>query len=125
MRLPPFTAVGSFWKRAAPAPRKPALPDESDTERLREAMLDMLHQDGSPTVSKLTHRILSAAGSRDLWYLRGDLMSVLSQRHGEARARDQIAALDPGFRAVLPCGMPSGAARRRSGVGSGDGSVTL
>jgi hypothetical protein len=106
MQFPRLNAVSSFWKRAASGSHKAEPSNEGNTERLREAMLDLLHKDGSPATAKLTHRILAAAGCRDLWYLRGDLMSVLSGLHGEAHARDKIASLDPGFRRGLPSAMP-------------------
>jgi len=42
-----------------------------------------------------------------LWYLRGDLMSVLAGRHGEAAARAKLTAINEMFEQLLPEGLRS------------------
>ena len=76
-------------------------------EDIREAMLSTLGADGSTQFSQLTRRIRYAADIKDLWYLRGDLMAALSAKHGEAVAREQVAAITDQFQGLLPGGLSS------------------
>jgi hypothetical protein len=64
----------------------------------------MLRALGDPAgqPSRLAFRIRRATDIRDLWYLRGELMVAIAQRHGESAAREAIYAISEEFEGLLP-----------------------
>ena len=66
-------------------------PDEindSRIERVREAMLTALHGlPDTPNADSLTRRIRWSTNSQALWYLRSDVMTLVSTQRGESAAR--------------------------------------
>jgi len=83
-------------------------------EDIRTAMLDALacidaNEDmGS---SKAWTDVARAADIQTLWYLRSDVLRLLSDFHGEQMARDKLQAMTEMFRGLVPPNqMPS---RRR------------
>lgn len=72
-------------------------PDElndSRVERVREAMLRSLHglADSQP-LDSLTRRVRWAPHAQALWYLRVDVMTMLSTWRGEVEARQTLQAI--------------------------------
>jgi hypothetical protein len=91
--------------------KRPAAPTDSVLENgledIRDAMLLELGDDGAKRFPQATRRIRYATDIKDLWYLRGDLMAVLAQLHGEFSARQKIAAINARFQGLLPGGLQS------------------
>jgi hypothetical protein len=74
-------------------------------EDIRERMLTLLGDDADqPNVKR---RIRYALDVQGLWYLRGDLMSVMAGRDGEAAARAKLTAINEMFENLLPQGLRS------------------
>jgi hypothetical protein len=74
-------------------------------EDIRESMLALVEDDGDkPHVKR---RIRYAVDVQALWYLRGDLMSVLAGRYGEVAARTKLTAINQMFENLLPEGLRS------------------
>ena len=86
----------------ADLPTDPEVTDER-LEAIRLHMLTALQcaQD-STAQAYLRQKIYFAADTTALWYLRADLMKVLSACHGERAARQKIAALSNRFHGALP-----------------------
>lgn len=87
---------------------------DARVEAIRTAMLDALacitpNEDmGS---SRAWSDIARAADIQTLWYLRSDVLRLLSDYHGEQQARDKLEAMTEMFRGLVPPNqMPS---RRR------------
>ena len=76
-------------------------------DNIRDAMLALLARPGSDPFPHVTRRIRYATDVQALWFLRGDLMAVLSSRDGEAAALDKIEAISDMFRDTLPQGLRS------------------
>ena len=75
---------------------------ESSVEDIREAMLDLLNEDGFRRFPHITRRIRYAGDIQGLWYLRGDLMAALAAIHGEASARKSVQGITQMFNGLLP-----------------------
>lgn len=71
-------------------------------EAVRDAMLSALQAAIPVGRSPLEHRIRFAGDVQALWFLRSDLMAVLSSVEGEARAHAVLAALTTLFDGLLP-----------------------
>ena len=84
--------------------RRRSSPTERDERfrRIRSAMLDTLPIRGDVTVTQIAERILYAADTETLWYLRTDVMSVLSELDGEASAARELRDIDAMFEGELP-----------------------
>ena len=75
---------------------------------IRQAMLSCLGALGdSPTVVRLTAKVLYSTDAESLWYLRSDLMQVLAETRGEALARQRVDAISNMFRGLLPAAQQS------------------
>ena len=76
---------------------------ESRTDDIRQAMLDCLSGlSVSREFQRVRGRVLYATDPVVLWYLRGDLMTLLSGTRGEATAREQLKQITTLFRGLLP-----------------------
>lgn len=80
---------------------------ESRLEDIRQSMLDSIGEFGEKHYPQITRRIRYAGDIQGLWYLRGDLMAVLSATHGEQVAREQVGAVTLMFEGMLPGGLNS------------------
>jgi len=78
---------------------------EYGIEEIRESMLALV--DGETDKPHVIRRIRYAVDVQGLWYLRGDLMSLLAGRYGEAVARSKISAINDMFENLLPQGLRS------------------
>ena len=89
----------------------PAAPSESTllnaTEDIREAMLNLLGENGSKRFPLITRRIRYANDIQALWYLRGDLMAALATLDGEGVARRKVQGITEMFRGLLPGSLTS------------------
>lgn len=83
----------------------------SGMEDIREAMLELIGDDGPRRYPQVTRRIRYATDIQALWYLRGDLMAILAGLHGEAEARKHLRAISTMFTGLLP---PSLTRRKRA-----------
>jgi hypothetical protein len=82
--------------------------DAEHVEALRCAMLRLLDDTTSKAAATLRLRIRCAASVRSLWFMRGDVMAVLSQFHGEFDALNKVEDACGGFRGVLPKALRAG-----------------
>lgn len=87
----------------------PSKPDaKSRIGDIRQAMLDSL--DGvaaSHQLTKVSARILYAPDVQSLWYLRGDVMTLLSETLGESAASARIVTISALFVGLLPAAQKS------------------
>lgn len=92
---------------------------EIRVEEIRRAMLDIMSESfdqrsaRSASWSRVWAKVSHASNIQTLWYLRIDLMALLSAHCGETVARDELAAITEKFRGVLPSGQMSGSDRFR------------
>lgn len=90
---------------------------DSRMETIRDAMMDALPAVGQTQVagsSKVWIDVARAADVQTLWYLRSDVLRVLSEVQGERVARDRLAGMTELFRGVVPDNqMPSARQQRR------------
>jgi hypothetical protein len=81
---------------------------ENRIQKIREAMLDSLSDLGnSPQLTKVSGRVLYAPDLQSLWYLRGDMMTMLAGLLGESVAKDRLATITKMFNGLLPSGQKS------------------
>jgi hypothetical protein len=71
-------------------------------EAIRDAMLAALGEAGAARRPGLAARIRFCREADTLWALRGELMDVSSQLHGEATARKLLARVTALFDNVVP-----------------------
>jgi hypothetical protein len=71
-------------------------------EPVRKAMLDALGTEGAALNPRLKHRLMYLHDVHALWYARSEMVVVLSQLHGEAKAVDKVIGLSPVFQGLLP-----------------------
>ena len=94
--------------------------DDPDTiitiEDIRHRMLDLLAAEAqSERLATVRRRIRYAVSVEALWFMRGELMAVLSRSQGEAAALEQISETSEMFDDLLPQGLRS----RPSPLGKG------
>jgi hypothetical protein len=79
---------------------------ETRTDRIRQAMLDCLSGlKLSRDLQRVRGRVLYASDPMVLWYLRGDLMTLLCGTRGEVIARRELAHITDLFQGLLPRAM--------------------
>jgi hypothetical protein len=89
----------SDWLTAGPAV---AADPAADMEDAREAMLDALGEAGAKKRAALALKIRAAQDVQSLWSLRSDLMTTVSQIHGESEGRRRLAAVTAQFDGLVP-----------------------
>jgi len=82
-------------------------------EVVRKAMLAALGDEGALINPQLTRRLNYLADAQALWFARSEMMSVLSQLHGEAKAVETVQNLSPVFRGVVPSSLIDSCRLRR------------
>jgi len=89
----------------------PVAPSESTLENsledIREAMLELLGEEGFRRFPQVTRRIRYAGDVQGLWYLRGDLMAALAAIGNETSARQSVHAITKMFNGLLPGSLTS------------------
>jgi len=78
---------------------------EDRLEAIREKMLTAMGEFGETKSPRVMRRVRYAADAQGLWYVRGDVMAVLSALHGETEARKKMDALSKQFTGMLPAGL--------------------
>ena len=79
---------------------------ENRTDCIRQAMLDCLSGLAlSRELQRVRGRVLYAGDPLVLWYLRGDLMTLLSGARGEVAARKELMQISTLFQGLLPSAM--------------------
>lgn len=89
---------------------KPSVEDDGRLLRaalddIRQAMLDCLGASGAAAYPQIQFRVAYASDLQELWYLRGDVMAVISAMDGEATARRKLARISDMFKGHLPKGL--------------------
>lgn len=75
-------------------------------EEIRQAMLDILNEySRERQYASIERRILFAQELESLWYLRSDILRIISQANGEVAAWRAIASITPMFEGYLPRGL--------------------
>ena len=87
----------------------------ADLERVRQAMLDVLLDNGVARAYPALHlKIHYAPSIQTLWYARCDLMAALACHMDESSARRQLAHISRQFVGLLPEALPAQHLRPRS-----------
>lgn len=90
---------------------RPGDDDQPDTvisiEDIRARMIDLLSDEADERAVVVRRRIRYADSVEALWFLRGELMAVLSRVRGEAGALRLIAGVSEMFGDLLPEGLRS------------------
>ncbi len=77
-------------------------------EVIRQAMLTHLADlDANQRLVKVRIRIQYAPDIQALWYLRGDVMTLLAEALGEAVATQRLSEMTDQFRGLLPAAQQS------------------
>jgi hypothetical protein len=76
-------------------------------EHIREAMLQSIGEAGCMQFPTIEGRILYADELEELWYLRSDVMMVVSTLKDETAARQSLRRITNMFEGLLPKGMSS------------------
>ncbi|MBX9610736.1 MAG: hypothetical protein K2X51_03835 [Burkholderiales bacterium] len=110
-RQTPLRRIGSRLRDSIYSWLGADLPPDDDIaderlEAIRSHMLNAVQcAEDSVSHAHLRQKIYFAVDTTALWYLRADLMKVLSACHGERLARQQIAGLSSRFHGALPRGL--------------------
>ena len=92
---------GWLGKRAEPSPQK----KDGDLDHIREAMLDALGEEGCQRYPEIERRVMFAADTYALWYLRPTLALALASVDGESKAFAKLQDITAKFAGHLPRGM--------------------
>ena len=107
------SGMHSLLGKSSPAA---AVDRDAHIEAIRNAMLLCLepftdHSDRH--FVQVQNRIRFCTNAEDLWYLRGDVMALLSANRGELAARQSVDGLAPLFEGMLPRSLTDRPARLR------------
>jgi hypothetical protein len=79
---------------------------EGRLEAIRQFMMDCLKDVAfGNELRHVRSRVLYGSDIQTLWYVRSDIMNLLSSTHGEAYAHAQLALITEMFRGLLPAGL--------------------
>jgi len=95
------TSIYAIFSSSQAPVSAPAQPEVS-VDDIRDAMLCLLAGAGPESFPHVTRRIRYAVDVQALWFLRGDLMAVLSSRYGEAVALRHLQSVSGMFEGMLP-----------------------
>lgn len=79
------------------------------TEAIRKLMLAEIDATGEINFSGVVRRVRYAPDVQGLWYVRSELMGVLSSVHGETIAQAKIASISARFKGLIPESLTSAA----------------
>ena len=74
-------------------------------EHVRQLMLNELGEFGDIHFSRIVVRVRYALDAQALWFMRGEIMTVLSAMHGENIAQEKIKQISKEFIGLLPKGL--------------------
>lgn len=80
---------------------------EGRIEHIRQLMLDELGEFGQLHFPNVVRRVRYAIDAQALWYVRSEVMTVLSALHGESIAREKIHHISHQFKGLVPKGLTS------------------
>ena len=86
------------------------------TEAIRKLMLLEIGEAGEKNFPAVVRRVRYAPDVQGLWYVRSELMGVLSSVHGETLAQEKIAYISARFKGLISQSLTSaagGVGRRR------------
>ena len=95
-----------FW-HGTPAPQRDTEAAVIDIEVVRQEMVGLIDGNEVERAVNLRRRITYSADIQGLWFLRGELMAVLANQHGETIARELIAEVSQLFDGLVPEGLRS------------------
>lgn len=78
---------------------------EDRLEGLRDKMLLEMGDFGETRFPRVMRRVRYADDAQGLWYVRGDVMEVLSAQYGEVQANSKMASITKEFAGMLPAGL--------------------
>ncbi|MDM7949760.1 hypothetical protein [Hydrogenophaga sp.] len=81
---------------------KPPPPSPEAVATIREAMLQLLGEDGHERHPQLHTRLHQIHDAQGLWHMRVELYAHLCEQYDEPHARDCLAALLPLFKGQVP-----------------------
>lgn len=96
------TLRSTFFSLLAHMGAKPEAAQPGQLEALRQAMLDLLGEQGAQEHPRVARQLRLAPDAKALWYARSDLMAALATLHGESDARQSMENLTIAFRGQLP-----------------------
>jgi hypothetical protein len=99
--------ISAFAQDSSPQRLSNDEDDPAQIEGLRADMLNLMDEAQLDSAATLRLRIRCATTLRSLWFMRSDLMGVLSLVHGEAEARHQVELVSAKFRDALPSALRS------------------
>ena len=77
-------------------------------QEIRQAMLDCIgHVDEGQDGARVFARVLYAQDIQSLWYIRPDVMTLLSSLRGEATAHARLACISDMFIGLMPAAQKS------------------
>ena len=79
------------------------------TEAIRKLMLLEIGEAGEKNFPAVARRVRFAPDVQGLWYLRSELMGVLSSVHGETVAQEKIASISARFKGLISQSLTSAA----------------
>jgi len=86
----------------------PDLSPESRVKEIRQAMLvSLAGLNQSHQLARVWARVLYAPDIQALWYLRAEMMTLLSGLLGESAAKAHLATITPMFNGLLPAAQKS------------------
>lgn len=87
---------------------------DAQLENIREEMLECMAQylDGKSVRPAVWGKVLYAKDIQTLWYLRSDVMHMLSQHCGETAAANAIDKITHMFRGLVPTALFASARKR-------------
>lgn len=94
----------SIYALLGHGPAPSALHVESAIDQIRQAMLDLLGEQGVTRHPLLVRRLRYATEVQALWFARNELMAALAAAHGEAKARRAVDEVTVLFKGLLPQG---------------------
>jgi hypothetical protein len=99
--------ISAFTQDSSPQRLANDEDDPAQIEGLRAEMLNLMDEAKIDVAASLRLRIRCATTLRSLWFMRSDLMGVLSLIYGEAEARHQVELISAKFRDALPSALRS------------------
>jgi hypothetical protein len=76
----------------------------SNLEFIRQGLLQVLEKYELRAVDNVYDQVIEAADVEQLWYLRSDVMVVISRKLGEQTAKSELSEINAMFRGILPKG---------------------
>ena len=81
-------------------------------DEAREALLALLHgSDKGEALSAVVRKLTWAPDAQSLWYLRSEVMSLLSGELGETEAVHRVKSVSPKFKGLVPASQISPTSR--------------